>query len=79
MAAPYCIHLDDFFNFTSVLGYFILNNHVRIGIYHSKTVQTQNFITGGVDKTLRLCLHALTMPPVLKFCIFRRFFRDIFL
>ena len=32
MAAPYCIHLDNFVNFTSVLGYFILNSHVRIGL-----------------------------------------------
>ena len=47
MAVPYCVHLDNFVNFTSVLGYFILNSHVRIGIYHSKTVQTQNFITGA--------------------------------
>ena len=31
MAAPYCVHLDNFVNFTSVLGYFILNSHVRIG------------------------------------------------
>ena len=65
MEAPYCVHLDNFVNFTSVLGYFILNSHVRIGIYHSKTVQTQNFSTGG--------LRALTMPPVLIFCVWMVF------
>ena len=53
MAAPYCVHLDNFVNFTSVLGYFILNSHVRIGIYHSKTIQTQNFSPGGIVKALR--------------------------
>ena len=62
MAAPYCGHFDNF-----CFRYFILNSHVRIGIYHSKTVQMQNFSTGGTVKALRLCLHALTMPPVLKF------------
>ena len=46
-------HLDNFVNFTSVLGYFILNSHVRIGIYHSENVQTQNFSMGGVIKARR--------------------------
>ena len=73
MAAPYCVHLDNFVNFTSDLGYFSLNSHVRIGIYHSETVQTQNFIMGGIVKALRLRLRALTMPPMLKFCIWTFF------
>ena len=47
MVAPDCVHLDNFVNFTSVLGYFILNSHVRIGIYHSKTVWVEHGSRGG--------------------------------
>ena len=48
MVAPDCIHLDNFVNFTRVLGYFMLNSPVRIGIYHSKTAKMQNFSMGGI-------------------------------
>ena len=67
MAAPYCVHLDNFVNFTDVLWYFILNSHVRIGTYHSKTVQRQNFITGGFVKRF---LDNATRAKILRLDVF---------